>query len=798
MHSDFTTSDLSMLARFGVNHELLADAGVRRVTDAQARELFTGHPHGDLAGLLFPYLDPTTGYHVTCRIRRDHPDVDADGKPTKKYVMPYGDAPHVYFSPGAGAALADVAVPVVLVEAEKSALTVTAAGRRAGRPLLTVGLGGCFGWRTSRAGKSADASGARVNVSGPQPDLARITWPGRDVAILFDANAATNPTVRQARRQLAEELVSRGARVRIGTVPAEPGVNGPDDFRAAHDDTALLALLDDAVPVQPSTVDELLEDCGAMALPSPCDASHAEPVIRSVRNALRGADALRQSAVRSKLVAVLKEHGINDAARLVDAALGPAPESASTKPALVQDTQPWPEPVDGARVIDAVLDIVRRYVVMPRLAAAAALWILHTYLMDAWQNSPILAAVSPTRRCGKTVLLTVSGKLVYRPLSVANVTTATLFRLIEKEHPTLLLDEADCWLDDDKSDLRGAVNCGHTKSSAVFPRCEGDNHEVKLFSVWAAKLLAMIGKPPPTIRDRSIVITMQRMTKTERLKPLRTRTLDLETQPIRQQLKRWADDHLAELTDAEPLVPDVLNDRAADSWRPLLAIADALGGAWPQVARQAATDLSGQLDDAEDDTLPIQLLTDVRQVFLDAVDPPHLETTPLLERLKQMAERPWGEWGKHGKGITAHGLARQLRPFAIDGPRKIRTGATTTVRGYHRSAFVDAWTRYCPPDPLFPDIKVEQTEQTNESGLCSRVSEVEQTPLCSTSKHEKTPMNPASVPLFHFDTPQKGNGPPPPPVFDPSGAFSHPSTPAGAFGPRAEAPPSWPDFEVEE
>jgi len=752
-HPDFTTSDLAMFGRFGVGADLLLEAGVHRVSDTQAREYFTGSNHGDLAGILIPYLDPKTRQQATCRIRRDHPDVDAAGKPDKKYLMPYGDGPHVYFAPGAGEALTDVTVPLVLVEAEKSALTIVAASRRAGRKVLVIALGGCHGWRTGRAGKAIDASGGRVNVTGPQPDLARVAWQLRDTIILFDSNAATNFKVRHARRQLADELASRGARVRIGTVPIEPNGNGPDDHRAAHDDAALLALIDDAIPVQPATVDELLEDCGALGLSSPCDASHVEPVIRSIQAALRGADALRVSAVRSKLVSLLKDRGLRDAGRLVDSAIGIADSAAAAKqkPALVPETEPWPESVDGGVVLDAALAVVLRYVVMPKLAAVAlVLWVLHTYLMDAWQNSPILAYTSPTRRCGKTVALTVAGKLVLRPLSVANVTTATLFRLIEKERPTLLLDEADTWLTDEKSDLRGAVNCGHTKSTAVFPRCEGDNHEVKLLSVWAAKLIAMIGKPPPTILDRSIVVRMERKAKSETLKPLRSRTLDAETEPIRQQLKRWADDHLAELADAEPLVPDALNDRAADSWRPLLAIADALGGAWPRMARQAALDLSGKTDDAEDDGLPIQLLSDIQQVFTDAGNPAALETVTLLSKLVEMTERPWPTWGKHGKGLNAHGVARMLRPFGVDGPLKIRTGATTTIRGFRLTAFTDAWQRYVPQ---YPGKEVEQTEQANESGLCSAVSQVEQNDNVPLLKSEKSSMNPASVPSVPLVTP---------------------------------------------
>jgi len=37
---------------------------------------------------------------------------------------------------------------------------------------------------------------------------------------------------------------------------------------------------------------------------------------------------------------------------------------------------------------------------------------------------------------------------------------------------------------------------------------------------------------------------------------------------------------LAKLADAEPVMP--LEDRAADVWEPLIAIADLAGGEWPE------------------------------------------------------------------------------------------------------------------------------------------------------------------------------------------------------------------------
>jgi hypothetical protein len=462
----------------------------------------------------------------------------------------------------------------------------------------------------------------------------------------------------------------------------------------------------------PETLDALLDRCGIRA---PYTAETIDAGLRAMQLAARDFDALRLGALRAALAERLKSLKVPRPLKLVDLAFPsrtPAEKTISAKPAIVPETQPWPEPVDGAAVLDALLALVLRYVVMPKLAAVAVvLWILHTYAMAVWEHTPILAVISPTKRCGKTTLLSISQACVYRPLVCANVTPAVLFRLIEAERPTLLLDEGDAWLSDEKNELRGLVNSGHTRTTAVVARCVGDDSTVTVFSTWAAKMIAMIGKPPDTIFDRSIVVSMRRKAKTEAVTPLRSRTLDVEALPIRRQLKRWADDHLVDLGDAEPDVPETLNDRQADSWRPLLSLADALGGPWPTLARQATLDVSGRADDAEDDTLPVQLLTDIRTVFADAGDPDALDTMTLLSKLVEMGDRPWADY-RHGKPLTAHGLSRLLRPFEVFPAGTLRIGART-AKGYRRDAFLDPWRRYVP---LPPGIKASQRNSPNETG----------------------------------------------------------------------------------
>jgi len=254
-----TVADLAFHAALGIDAALLERAGVERVSDREARELLSMNGrHGEMSGIVYPYLDPDTGRPTTRRLRRDHPEIEG-GKPKDKYLSAFGDAKHLYFPPDAAPLLADTSVLVVEVEAEKSALALTAAATRAGRRVLVIGTGGCWGWR-GRIGKTIDPNGARVDETGPVPDLARITWTGRDTVILFDANAASNPKVQAARLALARELAGRGAHVRIGELPEAEGVNGPDDFVGRYGDAALWLVIDRARPsrvrVKPPEADD--------------------------------------------------------------------------------------------------------------------------------------------------------------------------------------------------------------------------------------------------------------------------------------------------------------------------------------------------------------------------------------------------------------------------------------------------------------------------------------------------------------------------------------------------------------
>ncbi|MHB9150481.1 MAG: DUF3631 domain-containing protein [Thermoleophilia bacterium] len=365
---------------------------------------------------------------------------------------------------------------------------------------------------------------------------------------------------------------------------------------------------------------------------------------------------------------------------------------------FLEDPELWPEPVDGAALLNELVTTAKRHVSLPAGAAEAmALWVLHTHAHDAAEVSPILGVTSPTPECGKSTLLTFSQAVVSRPLPTSNITAACLFRTVEKYAPTLLIDEADTFLRDN-DDLRGILNSGHARAGAFVLRTVGDDYEPKMFKTWSPKAIALIGKLPPTLASRSIHVELKRLAPGECVTPLRLHQVGVLI-PLQRKAARWASDHLDALRTHEPELPPELYGRAADNWRPLLSLADLAGGDWPQRARLAAVTLSAV---GSEQTAGILLLEDLRRLF-EGQD--KLTTVEILAALNAMDDRPWPEWSR-GKELTSRGLGKLLTPFKITS-RNIRSDAGV-LKGYQEEQFADTFRRYLPPcvsaTPLQPGV----------------------------------------------------------------------------------------------
>jgi putative DNA primase/helicase len=405
------------------------------------------------------------------------------------------------------------------------------------------------------------------------------------------------------------------------------------------------------------------------------------------------------------------------AAKRLGVRVGTIDKMVRKKQALAEDeaaslphwkVEPSPEPVDGATLLDSLREVFRRYIVLPKGGdIALPLWVLHAWTMDAGEISPFMVLVSPTKRCGKTSVLILLYYLTPRSELASNITAAALFRYVEEVRPTLLVDEADSFVKNNE-ELRGILNSGHTRAAANVIRTVEVNgiHTPRRFSTWAPKAIATIRALADTLEDRAIVLQLQRKPPSTTIARLRRRDSE-EFAAMRAQAARWTIDNFDKLTDPEPPVPGALNDRAADNWRPLLAIADIAGGTWPQEARQAACLLSGE---QQDRAIGVELLKDIRATF---GDDDVIRSGDLIARLTADPERPWAEW-KHGRPLTQKQLAGLLAPFRIISAT-VHPPGLPHGKGYRRADFEEPWRAYCPgQNPLSPS--------TDTSEACKRAN----------------------------------------------------------------------------
>jgi hypothetical protein len=358
--------------------------------------------------------------------------------------------------------------------------------------------------------------------------------------------------------------------------------------------------------------------------------------------------------------------------------------------------------VDGvAEVLDWASTFIRRFVVFkdPRYADILALWVLHTWAFDASDSTPYIWVHSPEMGSGKTRLLEVLELVAREPWRVVEPSEAVTFRVIDKNCPTLLLDEIDVIFSKDRAGdtqagLRGIMNSGYRRGAFV-PRAENFGRDIKAFHTYCPKAFAGIGKLlPDTVVDRSVKIPMGRKRRDEAVERFSQRRLEPEVQPLRSRLRQAAEDADGFLREWREWVPEeflLASDRHAEVWEPLFAIAEAAGMEWPVRAREMAAWTSEQR--LAEPPVGILLLQHVREAFAEGEE--NISSRQLLMRLVQREDAPWGAWWEYQSHSDLIDLSRRLKEFDVE-PKTVRVGIDT-AKGYAWRDFEDVWERYLGP-----------------------------------------------------------------------------------------------------
>src|SRR5262249_30427675 len=154
---------------------------------------------------------------------------------------------------------------------------------------------------------------------------------------------------------------------------------------------------------------------------------------------------------------------------------------------------------------------------------ALSLWTLNTWTFESFDIAPYLSITSPTRRCGKTVLMTMLYWLCRRGKKADSMRQPAVYRNGHTEAPTLGLDQGG-WVLDPKDERQGIL-CGGFERNGFVEVCEGEGLAIatRLFSTFCPKAFGLIGQLTATLTDRSIVIPMRRKMPSEKAERLRRR-----------------------------------------------------------------------------------------------------------------------------------------------------------------------------------------------------------------------------------------------------------------------------------
>ena len=395
--------------------------------------------------------------------------------------------------------------------------------------------------------------------------------------------------------------------------------------------------------------------------------------------------------------------GINRVSEL-DKAVSKARKQAVDDNAPFPHIDPWPEPISPSELLDAISMTVHRFIVCNKETAdAAALWASMTWFMEVVQIAPLAIITAPEKRCGKTQLLTILGKLSYRPLSASSISPASLYRCIEAWQPTLLLDETDAFLRENE-ELRGVINSGHSRDNAYVIRTVGDDFTPKRFSTWGAKALSGIGHLPDTLMDRAVILELRRKLSHENVDRLRYAEPDLFLS-LTKKLARFANDYHEQVRLARPILPAALNDRQQDNWESLLAIAACAGSKWLERASQIALKLS---DTNKSESIINELLADIQEIF-ESKGVNKISTTDLISALISDDMKAWATYNR-GKPLSPRQLASKLKEYGIQ-PKPIRNGIDV-FRGFDLAQFEESFSRY-----LTPDLSVTKLQPNNSKAL---------------------------------------------------------------------------------
>jgi len=357
-------------------------------------------------------------------------------------------------------------------------------------------------------------------------------------------------------------------------------------------------------------------------------------------------------------------------------------ESSAGDSSVIQEVEPWPQPVNLSQVLSETVAVFRRYIWMSESPTiVVVLWSAATYLHGEFEIFPFLAITAPSKRCGKTTLFTLVSKFVPRALVLAgDVSAPFVFRAINAYAPALMLDEAQDAFKKNP-DLASIYNAGHVKDTAYVGRVEKINEDLVpvRFNVFCPKVLALEGKiRDDSLQERVIEIRLGRMSKSDMVEGDywdAKRELNESLLPLQQRFVRAALDLLPKIKDCRPEMPEFDNSRTKQNWKPPWIVAELAGGEWTAKLKEAINECDEE--GLQEPSFSDYLLGSLKEFCENYVRRPsvtarerdeqrdHIPTDDILSPSEGLNSDKEAPWKADGKELTAERLAKELRAHRV-------------------------------------------------------------------------------------------------------------------------------------
>jgi hypothetical protein len=346
-------------------------------------------------------------------------------------------------------------------------------------------------------------------------------------------------------------------------------------------------------------------------------------------------------------------------------------------------------------MLKSVLEKLRKFILSysclkdESLVVPLSLWIAATYVFETFDAFPYLVITAKIKRAGKTRLKELIGFTCQMPFSVTGASAAALFRSIKDNKPTILWDEAEELSKEGNSLMRQFLNSGYRKGQTI-PRASGEG--VIEWPTYCPKAFVLIGDVFDTLRDRSIVVEMDRMTpeQAQGMKRFSYETAKAEGAEIAEELKSVLAENLESINEAynsEEL--SFLTDRDEEIWRPIFAIAKVLDTATynakttnkTRSMRALAVDLATEKTSTErykpsaeaeakleQEEYGLKLLHDMLSIMPKGMK--CISSVEALSRLRKIDVAPWRKY--HGEGLTLNNSAEPNSMSALLSPYNVQ------------------------------------------------------------------------------------------------------------------------------